>query len=121
MINDLLSFQLANIIWGDACESDDHIVPYPEASDDYRDKLGEHNQESDTIKPTEQKAPGAKIDLQGRKPESSPNFETGEGISTSGFGTDSWPDLSLSSLEKTEQHCMGTEAPDNLIENNNFG
>ncbi|KAK9912890.1 hypothetical protein M0R45_036724 [Rubus argutus] len=97
--------ELANIIWGEACESDDHIVPYPEASDDYRDKM-DHNQESDTIKPTEQKTPGAKIELHGREPESSSNFETGEGISTSGFGTDSWPDLSLSSFEKTEQHCM---------------
>ena len=106
MINSILSFQLANIIWGEACESDDHIVPYPEATDDYQDKK-ECNQESDTIKSTEQKAPGAKVELHGRAPESSSNFETGEGISTSGFRTDSWPDLS--SFEKSEQHCMGTE------------
>ena len=26
-------FQLANIVWGEAGESDDHIVPYPEAED----------------------------------------------------------------------------------------
>ncbi|XP_061997233.1 protein LNK2-like isoform X1 [Rosa rugosa] len=111
--------ELANIIWGEGCESDDHIVPYPEATDDYRDKK-ERNQESDTIKSTEQKAPGAKVDLHGRKPESSSNFETGEGISSSRFETDSWPDLSLSSFEKTEQQCMGTETPDNLTDNNNL-
>lgn len=92
--------ELANIIWGEAGENDDHIVPYPEASDDYCNKK-EWGQESHTIKPTEQKTPVAKIDLH-----SSSNFDTIEGISTSEFGTDSWPDLSLSDVAKTEQHCI---------------
>ncbi|XP_050385217.1 protein LNK2 [Argentina anserina] len=97
--------ELANIIWGEACESDDHIVPYPEATDEYLDKKV-NNQESDTIKSTEHKALGSKVDLHGTELETSSNFKTSEGISTSGFGTDSWPDLSLSSLDKSEQHCM---------------
>ncbi|KAM1702637.1 hypothetical protein ACFX1X_028224 [Malus domestica] len=44
--------ELANIIWGAADKSDDHIVPYNEASDDYCNKK-EWKQESHTIKPTE--------------------------------------------------------------------
>lgn len=115
MFNFSLCFQLANIIWGEAGENDDHIVPYPEASDDYCNKK-EWGQESHTIKPTEQKTPVAKIDLH-----SSSNFDTIEGISTSEFGTDSWPDLSLSDVAKTEQHCIGTEAHDNFTEIINSG
>ncbi|KAM1048819.1 hypothetical protein ACFX2C_027990 [Malus domestica] len=74
--------ELANITWGAADKSDDHIVPYNEASDDYCNKK-EWKQESHTIKPTEQKTHGSKIDLQDRKLESSSNFDKSEGISTS--------------------------------------
>ncbi|XP_068328655.1 protein LNK2-like isoform X1 [Pyrus communis] len=97
--------ELANIIWSEAVESDDHIVPYNEASEDYRNKK-QWKQESHTIKPTEQKTHGPKIDLQDRMLESSPNFDTSEGISTSEFGMDSWPDLSLANVAKSEQHCI---------------
>ncbi|KAB2627428.1 hypothetical protein D8674_021046 [Pyrus ussuriensis x Pyrus communis] len=97
--------ELANIIWGEAGESDDHIVPYNEASEDYCNKK-EWKQESHNMKPTEQKIHGSKIDLQDRKLESSSNFDMGEGISTSEFGMDSWPDLSLSNVAKSEQHCI---------------
>ena len=31
-------FQLANIIWGEGGESDDHIVPYPEVNEDVSNK-----------------------------------------------------------------------------------
>ncbi|XP_050154830.1 protein LNK2-like isoform X2 [Malus sylvestris] len=97
--------ELANIIWSEAGESDDHIVPYNEASEDCRNKK-EWKQESHTIKPTEQKTHGSKFDLQDRKLESSPNFDTSEGISTSEFGMDSWPDSSLANVAKSEQHCI---------------
>ncbi|KAB2621000.1 hypothetical protein D8674_040203 [Pyrus ussuriensis x Pyrus communis] len=80
-------------IWSEAVESEDHIVPYNEASEDYRNKK-QWKQESHTIKPTEQKTHGPKIDLQDRR------------ISTSEFGMDSWPDLSLANVAKSEQHCI---------------
>ena len=109
-----LKFQLANIIWGEADESGDHIVPYPEASEDYRKK--EWTQEAATNKPTEQRTAGAKTHLHGIKLESSSNLETNGEISTSGFGVDSWPDLSLSNAVKAEQDSMGTGVSNNLTE-----
>lgn len=109
-----LKFQLANIIWGEADESGDHIVPYPEASENYRKK--EWTQEAATNKPTEQRTARAKTDLHGIKLESSSNLETNGEISTSGFGLDSWPDLSLSNTVKAEPDSMGTGVSNNLTE-----
>ena len=63
--------QLANIIWGDATESDDHIVPFPEASEDLCNKK-EWNQEAAGVTLVEQKKPEAKIDIQGKVIGSSP-------------------------------------------------
>lgn len=70
--------ELTNIIWGEAEDSDDHIVPYPEASEDYCKKK-ESSEEASTIKSSEQKAPGAKVDTDGRKLESISNVDTSEG------------------------------------------
>ena len=53
-------FQLANIVWGEAGESDDHIVPYPEASEDLNDKK-EWNQEASATKLIEQRRIEASI------------------------------------------------------------
>lgn len=99
--------ELTNIIWAEDTDSGDHIVPYPGASEDYRNKK-EWNQEAATIKPTEQRTAGTKIDLHGRKLESSSNLSSNEDITT-GFDMDSWPDLSLPSAVKAEQDSMGTE------------
>uniref|UniRef100_A0A2N9FEZ4 Protein LNK2 n=1 Tax=Fagus sylvatica TaxID=28930 RepID=A0A2N9FEZ4_FAGSY len=98
------STSLANIIWGEAAESGDHIVPYPEASGDYRKK--KWNQEAATIKPTEQRTAVTEIDFHDRKLESSSNLNTNGEISTSGFGMDSWPHLSLSNAAKSDQDSM---------------
>ncbi|XP_023879320.1 protein LNK2 isoform X1 [Quercus suber] len=106
--------ELANIIWGEADESGDHIVPYPEASEDYRKK--EWTQEAATNKPTEQRTAGAKTHLHGIKLESSSNHETNGEISTSGFSVDSWPHFSLSNAVKAEQDSMGTGVSNNLTE-----
>ncbi|KAJ7949334.1 protein LNK2-like isoform X2 [Quillaja saponaria] len=98
---------LENIIWGEPAESDDHIVPYPEASEDHCNKK-EWNQETATAKLTEQKLPEAKIDIHGRSLESSSTLDTKGGISASGFGMVSWPDLSLSNAVKTDQASIET-------------
>jgi hypothetical protein len=94
-------------------------VPYPEASEDYRNKK-EWNQDAANIKTTEQRTAGSKIDLHGRKLESSSDLDNNEDITTSGFGMDSWHDLSLSSAAKTDQDSMGTEVSNNLTESSKY-
>lgn len=94
-------------------------MPYPEASEDYCNKKV-WNQDAANIKPTEQRTAGSKIDLHGRKLESSSDLETNEDITTSGFGMDSWPDLSLSNAAKTDQDSMGTEVSNNLTESGKY-
>ncbi|XP_040991792.1 protein LNK2 isoform X2 [Juglans microcarpa x Juglans regia] len=111
--------ELANIIWGEGDESGDHIVPYPEASEDYPKKK-QWNQETATIKSTELRTAGVKIDLHGRKLESSSDLDTNADITTSGFGEDLWPDLSLSNPAKTDQDSMGTEVSNSLTEIKQF-
>ncbi|GLT74552.1 hypothetical protein SLA2020_463400 [Shorea laevis] len=107
--------ELTNIIWDEAGENDDHIVPFQEGSEDYRNKK-EWSQETANIKPSEQKTPGAKLDFHGGKLESGSNLNVDGGISTHGIGVDSWPDLSLSNVPKTDQDYLGTEVSNNLAE-----
>ncbi|KAJ6907074.1 protein LNK2-like isoform X2 [Populus alba x Populus x berolinensis] len=105
--------KLTNIIWGEAEDSDDHIVPYPEASEDYCKKK-ESSEEASTIKSSEQKAPGAKVD--GRKLESISNVDTSEGTSSLGLDMDRWPNLSSHNAAKTEQDSLETSISNNLTE-----
>lgn len=94
-------------------------MPYPEASEDYCNKK-EWNQDAANIKPTEQRKAGSKIGLHGRKLESSSDLDTNEDITTSGFGMDSWPDLSLSNAAKTDQDFMDTEVSNDLTESGKY-
>ncbi|XP_020533899.1 protein LNK2 isoform X2 [Jatropha curcas] len=111
--------ELTDIIWDEAAESDDHIVPYPEASGDFCKKK-KWSQEANNIKSNEQKATGTKIDIHGRKLQSSSNFDSSEGASTLGFGIDSWPNLSLSTAAKTHQESLDTSVSNNLTEITKF-
>ncbi|KAJ1413542.1 hypothetical protein SESBI_19618 [Sesbania bispinosa] len=104
----VMSNKLANIVWGEAGESDDHIVPYPESSEDLHNKK-EWNQDASAVKLIEQKGIEAKTDFHGRKLGSSSKLDNSAGTSNSGYGTNSWPDLSLSSTAKTDQSSLGTE------------
>ncbi|KAJ6694762.1 PROTEIN LNK1 [Salix koriyanagi] len=110
-----LSFQLTNIIWGEADDCDDHIVPYPKASEDYCKKK-ESSEEASTIKSSEQKAPGAKVDIEGRELESISNVDTIEGTSALGLDMDRWPDFSSSNAAKTEQDSLATSISNNLTD-----
>ncbi|KAF5742442.1 hypothetical protein HS088_TW09G00490 [Tripterygium wilfordii] len=109
--------EISNIIWGKANESDDHIVPYPEGSDDCHEKK-EWNQEASAIKPAEQKTAVPKIDGHGKKLDSSPNLTVNGGISTSGFYLDSWPSLSSSNATKTDldplESAQSAKDPENF-------
>ncbi|KAK7283921.1 hypothetical protein RIF29_13670 [Crotalaria pallida] len=111
--------ELDNIVWDDPGESDDHIVPYSEASEDLHKKK-ERNQEASAIKLTEQKITEAGTDFHGRKLGSSSKLDSSAGLSALGYGTNSWPDLSLSSSAKSDQGSLGlgtAEVPKTLEEN----
>ncbi|OMP03633.1 hypothetical protein CCACVL1_02336 [Corchorus capsularis] len=116
----LMILLLTNIIWGEAGESDDHIVPYREVGENGRSKK-EWSQQTAITKSTEQKTPGDKVDLQGRKLEGSSTSNANGGIATSGFGMGSWPELSLSNAAKTDQESMGSEVSNNLAEVTKYG
>ncbi|KAG6677095.1 hypothetical protein I3842_14G008600 [Carya illinoinensis] len=103
-----------DMIWGEGGESGDHIVPYPEASQDYHDKKV-CNQQAADIKPSEQRTAGATIALHGRRLESGSDLDTNAN-NASVFSADSWPDLSLSNAAKTDQDSMGAEVSNNLID-----
>ncbi|XP_028785928.1 protein LNK2-like isoform X2 [Neltuma alba] len=100
--------ELANIIWGEAGASDDHIVPYPEVTADLGNKK-EWNQEASSNKLSEHKRPEVKIDVQRRKLGSTSKLHNSGGLPASGYDTNSWADLSLSSAAKTDQGSLGTE------------
>ncbi|XP_014501133.1 protein LNK2 [Vigna radiata var. radiata] len=111
--------ELANIIWGEGGESDDHIVPYPEINEDVSNNK-EFNQEASTTKLTELKRPEAKTDFYERKLGSSSNLDNSVELPVSGYGTHAWPDLSLSSSAKIDQGSLGTEVSKNLRELGKF-
>ncbi|XP_061352881.1 protein LNK2-like isoform X2 [Gastrolobium bilobum] len=100
--------ELANIIWGEEGDNDDHIVPYLKASEDLSNKK-EWNQEAATTKLNELKRSEAKTDFDERKLGSSSNLNNSGRLSAIGYGTNSWPDLSLSSAAKIDHGSRGTE------------
>ncbi|KAL2337153.1 hypothetical protein Fmac_011599 [Flemingia macrophylla] len=111
--------ELANIIWGEGGESDDHIVPYPEVNEDVSNKR-EWNQEASATKLSELKSLEPKNDFDERKLGSCSNLDNGGELPASGYGTNSWPDLSLSSAAKIDQGSLGTEVSKNLSELSKF-
>ncbi|KAK4285390.1 hypothetical protein QN277_002093 [Acacia crassicarpa] len=112
--------ELANIIWGEAGLSDDHIVPYPGVTAADLGNKKEWNQEAASIKLTEQRRPEVKIDVHCRKQGSTSKLDDGGGLSASGYDTNSWPDLSLSSASKTDQGSLGTEVSKTFSEIRTF-
>ncbi|KAL4269552.1 hypothetical protein GQ457_HM001600 [Hibiscus cannabinus] len=111
----LLYFQLTNIIWGEGGETDDHIVPYQEGSENCQSKK-EWSEKTAAIKSTEQKTLGDKVDLQRKKLKGGSNLNANGRIATSRFGMDLWPELSLSSTAKTDHDSMASEVSGNLVE-----
>ncbi|KAH1159595.1 hypothetical protein AAZX31_11G181200 [Glycine max] len=111
--------ELANIIWGEGGESVDHIVPYPEVNEDVSN-IKEWNQEAAATKLTKLKRPEAKTDFHERKLGSSSNLDNSGELLTSGYGTNAWPDLSLSTSANIDQGSLGTEVSKNLSELSKF-
>uniref|UniRef100_A0A2P2L5S0 Uncharacterized protein MANES_04G165400 n=1 Tax=Rhizophora mucronata TaxID=61149 RepID=A0A2P2L5S0_RHIMU len=106
--------EITNIIWGETGESDDHIVPYPEATEDYCRK--EQNEGACNIKSTGQKLSGVKFDIHGRKLEGNPNPVFNDGTSSPGPGMLLWPNLHLSDATKTDHDSLDTSVSNSLIE-----
>ncbi|WCJ39043.1 hypothetical protein M5689_020065 [Euphorbia peplus] len=106
--------ELSNIIWDEAGESDDHIVPYREAKEDHGTKK-DWAHEVNNSKFSEQNPPGEKLNTRGRKLGSSSNVESSGGASASGFGIDSWRNLSLSSTTKTDQDSLDNTSVTNKL------
>ncbi|KAK7323322.1 hypothetical protein VNO77_26790 [Canavalia gladiata] len=111
--------ELANIIWGEGLESDDHTVPYPEVNEDLSNKK-EWSEEAAATKLTDLKTPEVKTDFHERKLGSSSILDHSGDLPASGYGTNSWPDLSLSSAAKIDQGSLGTEVSKNLSELSKF-
>ncbi|KAL4366773.1 hypothetical protein GQ457_05G021620 [Hibiscus cannabinus] len=107
--------ELTNIIWDEAGETDDHIVPYQEGSGTCRSKT-EWSQETATIKSSEEKTLGDKVDLHGRKLEGGSSFNANGGIATSGLSMGLWPELSLSSSAKTDKDSIDGKVSNSLAE-----
>lgn len=105
-------FQLANIIWGEAGSSDDHIVPYPEVTAADLGKRKEWNQEATSIKLAEQRRPDVKFDVRCRKRGSTSKLDNNGGPAASEYDTNSWPGLSLCSAAKTDQASRGGKFAD---------
>ncbi|XP_027114132.1 protein LNK2-like isoform X1 [Coffea eugenioides] len=108
--------ELSNIIWGEAGEGEDHIVPYPDANEEkplgsYGDCIKkEKNQEAVDVKTAEQKKPATQSDLHGVKLQCSSQYDTNEDLSAMEFGVDSWPDLSLPGAAKANEDTMEDKA-----------
>ncbi|KAL7204690.1 hypothetical protein ACSBR2_017737 [Camellia fascicularis] len=107
--------ELSNIIWGEAGEADDHIVPYTEGSDERPRGLYDHikkewNHEGTNTKPAEQKKCVAKNNYTGGKQEGSSQNDTIGGVPVAGYSMDRWPNLSLSHAAETDQDSMGTDS-----------
>ncbi|XAR63519.1 hypothetical protein NMG60_11023480 [Bertholletia excelsa] len=115
--------EISNIIWDEAGETDDHIVPYPGEDEGRPPGLrGDHfkkesNQEATNSKPAEHTKTTAKSDYSGVKQESSLKRDTSEGNSAPGYRMERWP---LSHAARTDQDSMGTEISNNLTEITKF-
>ncbi|KAK4411122.1 protein LNK2 [Sesamum angolense] len=118
---------LTNIIWGEAGESDDHIVPYPDQIDEKPPVLfgdptkKETNQQISNVSPVEQKKPIIKSE-HGVELDGSSKYDISE--PASGFGMDSWsegPVPSSSFAAKADQGSLGTAASSNITKGSKNG
>ncbi|KAE8669887.1 hypothetical protein F3Y22_tig00112215pilonHSYRG00222 [Hibiscus syriacus] len=107
--------ELTNIIWDEVGETDDHIVPYQEGSGNCHSKI-EWSQETATIKCSEEKTPGDRVDLHRKKLEGSSSYNANGGIATSGFAMGLLPELSLSNAAKTYKDSIDSKVSNSLVE-----
>lgn len=123
----LCYMQLNNIIWDEAGESDDHIVPYPGQVEEKPSVLfGDTakkgiNQQAINISPVGQKKPTTKSEY-AVEPDSSSKSDTGEPATRVGPG--SWPDgpvPSSSNDAKADQDSMDIGPSNNITKSSKNG
>lgn len=116
---------MTNIIWGEAGESDDHIVPYPDQVEEKPPVLFGHptkketNQQISTISTSEQKNPITKTE-HGVKLDSSSKNGTSE--PTNGLKT--WSDItdpSSSNVAEVDRSSMSINASKNVTKSSENG
>ncbi|KAF5190184.1 Lnk2 [Thalictrum thalictroides] len=101
--------ELGDIIWGEASEVDDHIVPYPSGNEDKPLFIyGNHRkkqfiQEAKPFKVADQKISGAKDYFSGLTVESDTKCNTKEALDASRAEIDSWPDSPLTNVPCEEK------------------
>ncbi|PIA53730.1 hypothetical protein AQUCO_00900366v1 [Aquilegia coerulea] len=117
--------ELGNIIWGEASEVDDHIVPYPSGNEEkplviYGDnRKKQFIQEAKPFKVADQRVSGAKDYFSGSTVESGAECNTKEALDASRSETDSWPDSPLMNVacdekyaERNAQNSISMQAPE---------
>ncbi|KAJ4979274.1 hypothetical protein NE237_010054 [Protea cynaroides] len=116
--------ELADIIWDEATECGDHIVPYSKKNEQkllitFGDESKKQwEQDANTTKTVEKKTP-PKNDSIDCTPGSNSQFNTNEGFSAPGFDVDSWPDLPLSVAECCKGY-VGRNGQGSISEISNF-
>ncbi|KAG8363698.1 hypothetical protein BUALT_Bualt19G0049500 [Buddleja alternifolia] len=119
--------KLTNIIWGEAGECDDHIVPYPEQVEERPPLLfgdptkKETNRETANVSPVERKKPIIKSE-HGVKLNNNSKYDPGD--PATGLALSSWPDETNPSLldaAKADQDSMGNAASNNITKNSKQG
>lgn len=120
-------FQLTNIIWGEAGESDDHIVPYNDQIEEKPSNLfGDHpkketKQQTSNTSPPEKKNPPTKAE-HGVELDTNSKYDSGE--PATGFDHTSWsdgPDPSSSNVSKAEQDSAGATISKNITKSSESG
>lgn len=107
--------QLVGIIWGDANDSDDHIVPYPKGSEQNKlytyeglSKKQTSQGASIAVKSGENKTSEDENDLFGSRPEEKSYFNTNEELSPPRLDMDSWP------ADTSHRDSIGNKVPNDF-------
>ncbi|XXG53319.1 hypothetical protein AAC387_Pa03g1427 [Persea americana] len=107
--------ELVGIIWGDANDSDDHIVPYPKGSEQNKlytyeglSKKQTSQGASIAVKSGENKTSEDENDLFGSRPEEKSYFNTNEELSPPRLDMDSWP------ADTSHRDSIGNKVPNDF-------
>ncbi|RWR76179.1 protein LNK2 [Cinnamomum micranthum f. kanehirae] len=108
-------FMLVGIIWGDANDSDDHIVPYPKGSEENKlytyeglSKKQTSQEVSIAVKSGENKTSEDKNDLFSSRPEEKSYFNINEELSPPRLDMDSWP------ADTSHRDSIGNKVPNDF-------
>ncbi|KAI4384632.1 hypothetical protein MLD38_002754 [Melastoma candidum] len=99
--------EISNIIWGEAGESGDHVVPYPEKGE------GDENNHVSSSIPAEHKLLDTKLDFQVIRPDGCPDPVKNGRISA--LGVDSRPKVASTEVAATDRGSMDDRVFDDSV------